>query len=550
VLRMEVLHRRQQSDRQMDRQVNRSKTNKAHARVSAEPPEHLPDEREGMTKTQPPRVHVVLASADSDSYRSLRRRPLSRAERFKLGRSLRQQVPRSSMRDWKAPANRPDPVKQIMHSHEGRLDWLIPIRVARMVVSPYNFLRGTAVVMANDVAQLPATGITPVICGDAHLGNFGFYASPERDLVIDLNDFDEAHPGAWEWDLRRLVASIWVAGRQNGSTEAQCHASVAACVAAYRQEVRFLANEPLLSRSFQRLDVHRLHETATEKSLRGEIARAAKRAQSRTSDRALPRFTTERNGKRYIVDEPPLITRVSAAEADLIAVALDEYLTTLVPHWHRVLGGYTLVDIAHKVVGVGSVGLRAYVALLEGSSADDVVFLQLKQARRSVLARFVHGDSAWHAHQGQRVVEYQQALQTVSDPLLGWTSIDGLQYYVRQFRNMKGTIPLDAIDAAALTDYAGIVGHLLAKGHARTSGASMIAGYVGASDKLDRSLCRFACAYADQTEADHQALVKAVARGALPVEYGEQGARETAFRRRREDDQETGGEPVAPESPP
>ena len=178
------------------------------------------------------------------------------------------------------------------------------------------------------------------------------------------------------------------------------------------------------------------------------------------------------------------------------------------------LGGYTLVDIAHKVVGVGSVGLRAYVALLEGSSADDVLFLQLKQARRSVLAPFVHGDSAWHAHQGQRVVEYQQALQTVSDPLLGWTTIDGLQYYVRQFRDMKGAIPLDAIDAAALADYAGIVGHLLAKGHARTSGASMIAGYVGGSDKLDRAMCRFARAYADQTEADHQALRSGSARRA------------------------------------
>jgi uncharacterized protein (DUF2252 family) len=176
------------------------------------------------------------------------------------------------------------------------------------------------------------------------------------------------------------------------------------------------------------------------------------------------------------------------------------------------------VDIAQKVVGVGSVGLRAYVALLEGSSADDVVFLQLKQARRSVLAPFVHGDSAWHAHQGQRVVEYQQALQTVSDPLLGWTTIDGLQYYVRQFRNMKGTVALDSIDAAALIDYAGIVGHLLAKGHARTSGASMIAGYVGRSDKLDRALCCFARAYADQTEADYQALVRAVAQGKLPAE--------------------------------
>jgi uncharacterized protein (DUF2252 family) len=201
-------------------------------------------------------------------------------------------------------------------------------------------------------------------------------------------------------------------------------------------------------------------------------------------------------------------------------VALDEYLTTLAPHWRRALGGYTLVDIAHKVVGVGSVGLRAYVALLEGSSPDDVVFLQLKQARRSVLAQYVHGGSAWHAHQGQRVVEYQQALQTVSDPLLGWTTVNGRQYYVRQFRNMKGTIALDAIDSQALADYAGIVGQLLAKGHARTSGASMISGYAGSSDKLDVALARFARRYADQTEADHQELVRAVARGVLPVEYG------------------------------
>ena len=477
-----------------------------------------PRRGDAMTQIPKPTGHVVLASADSESYRSLRRKPMPRAERIKLGRSLRDQVPRSVLGDWKAPANRPDPIELIKRSHEGRLEALIPIRVGRMLASPYGFLRGTAVVMAWDVAQLPATGITPVVCGDAHLGNFGFYASPERDLVIDLNDFDEAHPGAWEWDLRRLTASIWVAGRRNGASEAQCRDAVTACVADYRKELCFLADQPLLLRSYLRLDVDHLHETTTGKSLRGEIERAAKQARQRTSDRALPRFTADSGGRRHIVDEPPLITHVSKAETQRIAKGLDAYLDTLAPHWRRVLGGYTLLDIAHKVVGVGSVGLRAYVALLEGSCADDVVFLQLKQARRSVLAPFIHGRSAWHAHQGQRVVEYQQALQTVSDPLLGWTTIDGLQYYVRQFRNMKGTVSLDAIDAAALADYAGIVGHLLAKGHARTSGASMISGYVGDSDKLDEALCRFARAYADQTEADYEALVKAVARGALPVE--------------------------------
>ncbi|GAA2105337.1 DUF2252 domain-containing protein [Microlunatus panaciterrae] len=464
-----------------------------------------------------PNTHTVIASAESESYYTLRRRPSSRKERYEMGRGLRRQVPRKSLALWQPPHDRPDPVAQIIESHQGRLEWLVPVRVARMVTSPYGFLRGTAVVMAEDVAHLPSTGITPVICGDAHLGNFGFYASPEAELVLDLNDFDEAHPGAWEWDLRRLVASIWVAGRENGRSEQQCEDSVASCVAAYREEVRFLAEQPLLTRSYNRLDVHRLHETVTEKSLHKEIARSARRARSRTSDRALPRFTREHEGGRRIVEEPPLITRVSDEHADRIAEALDEYLLTLAPHWRRALGGYTLVDLAHKVVGVGSVGLRAYVALLEGSSSDDVVFLQLKQARRSVLGRYVHGDSAWHKHQGQRVVEYQQALQTVSDPLLGWTTIDGLQFYVRQFRNMKGTIPLNQIDAAALTDYAGIVGHLLAKGHARTSGASMIAGYVGSADKVDRALCRFAQSYADQTEADHAALVAAVHKGRLPV---------------------------------
>lgn len=466
-----------------------------------------------------PDGHTVIAEADGRAYRSLRQRPVTRAERYALGKSLRKRVPRRTLADWTPPADRPNPVDLINASHRGRLDRLIPIRVGRMVDSPYGFLRGTAVVMAEDVAHLPSTGITPVVCGDSHLGNFGFYASPERDLVIDLNDFDEAHPGGWEWDLRRLVASIWVAGRYNGTSEKHCAASVLSCVESYRHELRRLADLPLFTRSFLRMDVDRLTEE-TAGPLQRQVARAAERARHRTGDRALPRFTHEVDGLRRIVEEPPLITRPDAREADALAEALDEYLTTLPSYWRRVLGGYTLVDVAHKVVGVGSVGLRAYVALLEGSSAEDVVFLQLKQARRSVLARYVHGDQAWHRHQGQRVVEYQQSLQTVSDPLLGWTTMDGLQYYVRQFRNMKGRIPLDSMDAAALTDYAGVVGRLLAKGHARTSGASMIAGYMGGSDRVDQALCTFARRYADQTEADHAALIVAVERGLLPVERG------------------------------
>jgi uncharacterized protein (DUF2252 family) len=466
------------------------------------------------------RGHVVLASADSEVFTSLRRRSTSRLDRYRMGQELRRQVPRRALGEWSVRPGRPDPVQLIIESHRGRLEWLIPVRVGRMAASPYGFLRGAAVVMADDVAHLPSTGITPVICGDAHLGNFGFYASPERDLVIDLNDFDEAHPGAWEWDLRRLVASIWIAGRQNGAGEQDCESAVRQCVAGYREEVRQLASTPLLARSYQRIDLDHLRQSTTDKSLRAEFKRAAAQARRRTSDRALPKFTTERDGQRRIVEDPPLMTRINYAEADQIARGLDEYLGTLAPHWRRALGGYTLVDIAHKVVGVGSVGLRAYVALLEGSSPDDVVFLQLKQARRSVLARYVHGESAWHAHQGQRVVEYQQALQTVSDPLLGWTTVAGRQYYVRQFRNMKGSVALDSIDGAALADYAAVTGRLLAKGHARTSGASMIVGYAGSSGKLDTALARFARLYADQTEADHAALVQAADRGVLPIERG------------------------------
>lgn len=464
--------------------------------------------------------HVVLAAADSTPYASVRGRPIPREQRRALGKALRRDTPRRVLAEWDPPADRPDPIELLDRSHEGRLDWLVPVRVGRMTASPYGFLRGSAVVMAADVAGLPATGIMPVIGGDAHFGNFGFYASPEQQLVLDINDFDEAHPGGWEWDLRRLCASVWVAGRQNGADEDACEDAVAACSASYRDQLWQLFEQPLLDRSFQRLDRDQLVELASSKALRKQITKAAKRARSRTSDRALPRFTEEHGADRRIVEEPPLITRPDDAERARLGDALDRYLLTLAPHWRRVVGGYTLVDVAHKVVGVGSVGLRAYVALLEGSSPDDVIFLQLKQARRSVIAPFVHGDSARHDHQGQRVVEYQQALQTVSDPLLGWTTVDDRQFYVRQFRNMKGRIKLDKIKPTAMVDYAGICGRLLAKGHARTSGASMIVGYLGSSDAVDMAMCRFARAYADQTERDHERLLTAVAAGRVAAEYG------------------------------
>jgi uncharacterized protein (DUF2252 family) len=441
-------------------------------------------------------------------------------ERYAAGRALRTRTPRGALGRWRPPEDRPDPVDLVEETHAGRLQRLVPLRVGRMAASPYAFLRGAAALMAEDFEGLPRTGVEPVICGDAHLGNFGFYASPERNLVFDLNDFDEAHPGPWEWDLRRLISSVWVAGRQNGLAEATCEDAALWCAAAYRRQLRGLAGQQLLTRSFDRLDIDRMRQELVDWSLRGEIERAANLARGRTSDRALPKLTRERGGARHIVDQPPVVTHVSEEKTGRLFDGLEAYLQTIPPHWRRVLGYYVVVDVAHKVVGVGSVGLRAFVALLQGNGPHDVLFLQLKQASRSCVARFVHGDTAWHAHQGQRVVEYQQTLQTVSDPLLGWTTVDGRDYYVRQFRDMKGAVTVDGMDGSALLDYARVCGTLLAKGHARSTGATVMSGYLGKGDAADRAFARFARAYADQTEADHQALLRAVKSGRLPAELG------------------------------
>jgi len=441
-------------------------------------------------------------------------------ERRAAGHAIREKIKRGDLGRWRPPKDRLDPVALIELSHVGRLERLIPVRVGRMVASPYAFLRGAASLMVEDFAGLPRTGIEPVICGDAHLGNFGFYASPERDLVFDLNDFDEAHPGPWEWDLWRLATSIWVAGRQNGLAEGTCEDATLWCAAAYRRQIARLAGQPLLARSFDRMDIDRMRREMVDWSLRDEIERAANLARRRTSDRSLPKLTREHNSVRQIVEQPPLVTHVREDEKERLIDGLDVYLDTIPPHWRRVLGSYVVIDVAHKVVGVGSVGLRAFVILLQGNNAQDSLFLQMKQAKRSCVAPFVHGNTAWHKHQGQRVVEYQQTLQTVSDPLLGWTTVDGRDYYVRQFRDMKGAVTVEAMDGSALLDYGRICGTLLAKGHARSTGATILSGYLGKSDAADRAIVRFAHAYADQTEADHKALQQAVKSGRLPAEHG------------------------------
>src|ERR1700737_2494564 len=268
-------------------------------------------------------------------------------ERKAAGRALRDKVKRGDLGRWRTKEDRPNPVDLIEEAHEGRLERLVPVRVGRMVASPYAFLRGGAALMAQDFADLPRTGIEPVICGDAHLGNFGFYASPERNLVFDLNDFDEAHPGPWEWDLWRLATSVWVAGRQNGLAEATCEDAALRCAAAYRRQIRGLAGQPLLSRSFDRLDIDRMRQELADWSLRGEIERAANIARGRTSDRALPKLTRERKGTRQMVDQPPVVMHVSEQETERVVDGLEAYLDTLPPHWRRVLSSYFVVHLAH-----------------------------------------------------------------------------------------------------------------------------------------------------------------------------------------------------------
>lgn len=288
-------------------------------------------------------TRLIAPLTGNDSIRgatSLRRRLVSRDEREALGRTLRETRPVKEI-GWRAIAHRPEAVDLVEASHEGRIDHLVPIRVARMVGSPYGYLRGSAIVMADDVARLPTSGITPVVGGDAHLGNFGFYRSPEGELVIDINDFDEAHVGAWEWDLARLTASIWVAGRENSLSEEDCEQAVRACVRAYAAEVARLAHLPLITRSFERMDVDHLTEAANDPDLIKAIRKAAKSARKRTSDRVLPKLTARNErGEREIQAEPPLIERLTRADAELVAQGLDAYLPSLPAQWRRVLAWY------------------------------------------------------------------------------------------------------------------------------------------------------------------------------------------------------------------
>jgi uncharacterized protein (DUF2252 family) len=449
---------------------------------------------------------------------------LSVAQRRRLGRALRKSVPRVAHAAWRAPADRPDPVAVLEAQAAGRLPDLVPVRYGRMLASPFAFFRGAAAVMAMDLAALPRTPLQVQLCGDAHLANFGVFGSPERELVFDINDFDETLPGPFEWDLKRLVASFVLAARANGFRPAERRAAALAAAAAYRGAMRHFARMGTLAIWYAHVTVGDVTRVLDSPKARRSAAAWIRKARSNTSMRALDTLTRVVDGRRTIVEAPPLIERVppeleGVDLADQIHRGLAAYRRTLAPDRRRLLDQYQPLDFARKVVGVGSVGTRCYILVLQGRSSADPLFLQLKEAQASVLEPHL-GKSPFRDH-GERVVVGQRWMQAASDIFLGWfRGPQGRDYYVRQLEDLKGSVPVEAVDPAGLLLYAHVCGRTLARAHARSGESVQIASYLGTGPRFDEALADFAEAYADQSERDHQALVAAHRSGRIQAVLG------------------------------
>jgi uncharacterized protein (DUF2252 family) len=439
-------------------------------------------------------------------------------ERMAEGRSLRKKVPRSSHGDWIAPANRPDPMGLLKIADRGRLAELLPIRYARMRESPFTFFRGAAALMAADLANTPVTGIRVQACGDCHVSNFGGFGSPERRLAFDINDFDETLPAPWEWDLKRLAASIAIAGRVvHGASDRRCAQAARAMVKSYRTHVREYAEMRALDVWYSHIDAELLIQKAETQKEKKQWRQLESKAKHQTSDHVFSRIADVKKGHWRIIDRPPLvyhpqqIERISKHVGDMF----QRYRRTLPEERRILLDRYRIVDVARKVVGVGSVGTRCAVALLMAAE-DDPLVLQFKEARASVLEPYA-GKSRYDNH-GERVVVGQRMLQSASDIFLGWTrDDDGRDYYFRQLRDMKMSVDLEEMSSKEWMEYVEICGWALARAHSRTGDAARIAGYLGKSDSFDEAIENFSIAYAGQTERDHAALVEAIREKKLPA---------------------------------
>jgi uncharacterized protein (DUF2252 family) len=441
---------------------------------------------------------------------------LTRKSRYAAGKALRRKVPRPAQAAWRPPADRPDPVDLLEESNRGRIPELIPIRVGRMSLSPFAYLRGSASVMARDLASTPTTGLRVQLCGDAHISNFGIFATPERDRVFDANDFDETLPGPFEWDLKRLAASLVVASRQNRLPKGTGHAAAVAAIRSYRERMHGFAAQSYFDIWYSHIDRRHIPDPVDRRGRR-LLGQAFHRARRRTGLYAFPRLVEKVGGELRIRNDPPLIVHYPKDDRSLFAKeTYRRYLRSLPDERRVLLRRYELVDTAQKVVGVGSVGTDCSVLLLLGDSdVQDPLFLQLKQAVASVLEPYA-GASRYASH-AERVVAGQHLVQQSSDVALGWSSSAGRDYYVRQLRDMKFSSDVAGMGAKTLVGQAELCGAALARSHARSGDPAMISGYLGEKPSFEEALATFGAAYADQTAADHSALLRAIRRGRIPA---------------------------------
>jgi len=463
--------------------------------------------------------------------------PLSPTMRSDLGKALRARTPRESQAIFEPTPDRPDPVALLQEQAESRVPGLIPVRYGRMLASPFSYFRGAALPMAADLATTPISGLTVQDCGDAHLSNFGFFGTPERNLIFDLNDFDETHTGPWEWDVKRLAASLEVACRDNGYGSRDSRQVVMASAAAYRRAMRRLAGLSNLDVWYMAADVERIRAqfvrqlSARQRKL---ASKARQKVVTRDSMQALDKLCVRAGDTIKIQADPPLIVPLAdlvPADGDGIGADYEAQLKRLIGKYRRTLQSdrralleqYTFVDMAMKVVGVGSVGTRCWVILMLGRDGADPLFLQVKEAVASVLSRYWRADH--YANEGERVVAGQRLMQAASDIFLGYVRAEGLDgqnrdFYVRQLRDWKFSLPIEQMIPRGMRLYAELCGMTLARAHARSGDRIAIAAYLGGSRVFERAIADFASSYADQNQQDYDRLVRAAETGEIPVERG------------------------------